>query len=245
MGDMADVYEETRTSIRDLLDSRPPADLERPAPATPGWRVRDVVAHLIGDLESIPSGDFPAEFFDSFGDETAIGNLNRWTTGHVEKRARLSYEELLKEWDERAAAMVLKMRGEEPWPERVPPFVDRVLITDLGVHQQDIYGAFGIERDREGPPVKIGVAGYIAIIGLRLQGDGGGTIAFEAPGKRWVVGNGEDPDATIRASRFELFRALSGRRSPEQVRAYDWTGDPEPFIQYFYPYGVRTEALVE
>ena len=102
-----------------------------------------------------------------------------------------------------------------------------------------------MERDREGPPVKIGVAGYIAIIGLRLQGDGGRTIAFEAPGKRWVVGNGEDPDATIRASRFELFRALSGRRSPEQVRAYDWTGDPEPFIQYFYPYGVRAEALVE
>ena len=242
---MADVYEETRASIRDLLDSRPPEDLERPVPATPGWRVRDVVAHLVGDLESISAGDFPSEFFDSFGDEAAVAKLNQWTTGHVEKRAALPGDELFKEWDEKAATIVPKLRGLEPWSERVPVFVDRVLITDLGVHQQDIYGAYGLDRDREGPPAKIGVAGYIAIIGLRLQGDGGGTIAFEAPGKRWVVGNGEDPDATIRASRFELFRALSGRRSPEQVRAYDWTGDPEPFIQYFYPYGVRSETLVE
>jgi hypothetical protein len=38
---------------------------------------------------------------------------------------------------------------------------------------------------------------------------------------------------------------MSGRRSPEQIAAYDWDGDAEPYIPYFYPYGARTEALVE
>ena len=30
-------------SIRDLLESRPSEDLDRSVPATPGWRVRDIV----------------------------------------------------------------------------------------------------------------------------------------------------------------------------------------------------------
>ncbi|MGH2757086.1 MAG: hypothetical protein ACRDI3_04790, partial [Actinomycetota bacterium] len=159
-------------------------------------------------------------------------------------RADKPMDELFKEWDEAAARLVARLRGHAPWPDVVPAFADRVLITDLGVHQQDIYGAFGIERDRESPPVKIGASAYIVAVGWRLQAEGGGTIAFEAD-KRWVAGPSEEPDATVRATRFELFRALSGRRNPDQIRAYDWDGDPEPFINYFYPYGVREEALVE
>jgi uncharacterized protein (TIGR03083 family) len=245
MGDLADVYEETRNSIRALIESRPPQDLDRQVPATPRWRVRDIVAHLIGDLESIRAGDFPEQFFQSFGDAAAIADLNAWTDGHVAKRAGKPADELFKEWDEATAELVPMMRGHEAWPERVPFFVDRVLITDLGVHQQDIYGAFDVKRDRESPPVKIGVAGYIAVIDMRLKADGGGSLAFEAD-KSWVAGeNGGEPTATVRATRFELFRALSGRRSPDQIRSYDWKGDPEPFIGYFYPYGVRSDALVE
>jgi hypothetical protein len=38
---------------------------------------------------------------------------------------------------------------------------------------------------------------------------------------------------------------MSGRRSPDQIRAYDWNGDPEPFVDLFYIYGVRKEPLVE
>ncbi|MCA1830380.1 MAG: maleylpyruvate isomerase family mycothiol-dependent enzyme [Actinobacteria bacterium] len=34
-------------------------------------------------------------------------------------------------------------------------------------------------------------------------------------------------------------------RSPDQIRAFEWQGDPEPFLSLFYPYGLRTDALVE
>src|SRR5688572_14191475 len=227
MGDLADVFEDTRMSIRHLLESRPPEDLDRSVPATPGWRVRDVVAHLVGDVEGIIRGDFPREFFRSFGDPDAIVSLNEWTTGHVSEREGRSLQELFKEWDEVADPLLRMMRGEQPWPDGVTTFADVVLITDLGVHQQDLYGAFGIQRDQESPPVKIGVSGYSATLDMRLRSDSVGAIGFEAPGKSWTAG-GDEPDATVRASRFELFRALSGRRSLEQLRALDWEGDPEP-----------------
>lgn len=244
MGDLADVYDSTRRAILGLLRDRPAEDQDRAVPATPGWSVRDVVAHLVGDGESILRGDYPRAFFEAFGDDAAVVVLNEWTSSHVSARRGRSLEALAREWDELTATLLPTMRGERPWQDDLPVFTDRVLITDLGVHQHDIYGAFGIEDDREGPPVKIGVAGYIATMDWRLRSDGGAAIALEAPGKRWVAG-GDEPAATVRAPRFELFRALSGRRNLDQLQDYEWEGDPRPFLRYFYPYGIRTDALVE
>ena len=244
MGELADVYEETRMSVRDLLEGRPAEDMNSPVPATPGWRVRDVVAHLVGDIDCVTRGEFPVEFFQAFGDTDAVVVLNNWTTTHVSRRADRSLAEMFDEWDSVVETLLPMMRGDQPWPDGVPPFADMALTTDLGVHQHDLNGTFGIERDRDSVPVKIGLSGYIAVMDMRLASDGVGAIAFEAPGKRWVAGR-KDPIATVRATRFELFRALSGRRSPEQLLAYEWEGDPEPFINYFYPYGVRDQALME
>ena len=67
--------------------------------------------------------------------------------------------------------------------------------------------------------------------------------AFTA--RSWLTG-GDEPTATVKIrSRFELFRALSGRRGLDQLRAYEWDGDPETYVHYFYPYGIRKDALVE
>jgi uncharacterized protein (TIGR03083 family) len=244
MGDLADVYEETRGELCKLVAGLPEGELTRPVPATPGWGIRDLISHLAGDASCVKVGDFPREFFQAFGDDAAVVGLNEWTAGHIAHRAEWSISEILDEWGESAATLVDMMRGDAPWPSDVPPFADRVLITDLGVHQHDIYGALGIDRDREGPPVRIGLAGYVTILDMRLSSDGVPSLHIEAGEKSWVVG-GEDAATALRCGRFELFRALSGRRSPDQLRAYDWDGDPEPFIGYFYPYGVRTEALVE
>ena len=81
---------------------------------------------------------------------------------------------------------------------------------------------------------------------MRFRSSTLGLPAFtiRAGEREWVVGQG-DPIATVVADPFELARAASGRRSPEQVRSYDWTGDPDPFIELFYPYGMRTAPLVE
>jgi len=246
VADLAEVYEQTRRDLIAFVEGLDEEGLMTPLPATPGWTARDVISHLTGDVACVGRGDFPREFFESFGDEAAVVSLNAWTDGHIESRRGKTLGEVISEWDALAEKELLPMmRGEVPWPEGVPPFADRVLITDIGVHQQDIHGAFGIERGRDGAPVKIGSSGYIATMGWRLAADRVGAIGIETPDKSWITG-GDEATATVRVtSRFELFRALSGRRSMKQLRAYDWTGDPEPLLRYFYPYGIREDALVE
>ena len=51
--------------------------------------------------------------------------------------------------------------------------------------------------------------------------------------------------ATLEATRYELFRALGGRRSERQVRAMTWTGDVEAFVTVLTPYAMPVHDLIE
>lgn len=244
MAEFAEIFDGLRKEIGSTVSRLSEEELEKELPATPGWSAKDIVCHLTGDLVSFLASDFPAEFFQSIGDDAAVRVLNEWTTQHVAERRDLPLDAILKEWEEASRPITAMMRGEQPWPDGTPIFSDRVLITDAAVHRHDIYGAFNIEVDRSDAPVRISLTSYVAITGMRLGSDGIAPLRLEVEDKSYDFGAGE-PGATVKATRFELFRALSGRRSPEQIRAYAWTGDPEPYIPYFYPYGVRAEALVE
>ena len=247
MGDLSEVYDPLRRELAEVVLGLSDEDRLRPVPATPGWTITDVIRHVASVAAAIvrKDGDFPRDFFGSFGDPDAVAALNEWTARDVSARADQSLEETCADWDKDASLISSMMRGDEPWDPNFPPFADRVVITDTTVHQQDIFGALGIERDRTAPSIKIGCSSYLFIIDMRLQNDGVGPLRLEAEDKSWTVGGDGEPGATVAASRFEFFRALSGRRNPDQVRAYSWTGDPEPYVPYFYPYGVRDEALVE
>lgn len=244
MPDLGPIYDATRRSLSDLVRRLSEDDLHRQLPATPGWSVRDVIAHLAGDVTCILAGDFPEQFFASFGDPEAVVVLNEWTNRHIEARRDRRVEEVLAEWEEGSRALLEMMNGSRAWPEGIPDFTGTVVLTDLAVHQQDVYGAFGEVRDRDAPPIRIATAGYVAVMGLRLSSDGVPPLRIAAGDSERVAGAGV-PAAAVRAERFEMFRALSGRRNPAQISAFDWDGDPTPYLPYFYPYGVREEALVE
>ncbi|MFP5353336.1 MAG: maleylpyruvate isomerase family mycothiol-dependent enzyme [Actinomycetota bacterium] len=244
MPEVVDVYEQLRNDISEFVSGLTPEELDTSVPATPGWTIRQVVAHLAADATYLISGDFPREFFEAFGDEGAVVKLNDWTARQLDERKDRSLEEVLQDWKTSAIELTAMMRGEQPWPDGVLPFADRVVLTDAAVHQQDIFGALGIEEARDSVPIKIGLSGYIATMGWRLASAGIPPLRFDLGEKSYVAGDGE-PAATVRANRWEFFRAMSGRRSPEQIAAYDWKGDAEPYIPYFYPYGRRRDALVE
>ena len=45
---------------------------------------------------------------------------------------------------------------------------------------------------------------------------------------------------------FEFFRALAGRRSTAQVLAYDWSGDPAPYLPVLNHFGpLPDEDVIE
>jgi hypothetical protein len=52
----ATAYAELRGRVAGLVDDVDPSALEQPAPATPGWRVRDVLAHMIGVTDDVVHG---------------------------------------------------------------------------------------------------------------------------------------------------------------------------------------------
>ncbi|HVF52174.1 MAG TPA: maleylpyruvate isomerase family mycothiol-dependent enzyme [Actinomycetota bacterium] len=244
MANVGDLYEQLRQDISELVSGLTPDKLDTPVPATPGWSIRDVVSHVVADATCVIERDFPREFFEAFGEDAAVARVNDWTRRQVGERKDRPLPDLLDEWKTSGDEVAAMMRGQKPWPDGSVMFMDRVLMTDAAVHQQDIFGALGIEDARDGAPIKVGLSGYIAMMGWRLPAAGHGPVRFDVGDKAYTTGDGE-VSATVHASRFELFRAMAGRRSPEQIAAYDWDGDPDPYIPYFYPYGIRQEALVE
>ena len=64
--------------------------------------------------------------------------------------------------------------------------------------------------------------------------------------EEWVVGDGE-PAASVEGSSFDVLRAMTGRRSANQIRALDWDGDADLFVPAFGygPFTLPETDLVE
>ena len=69
-------------------------------------------------------------------------------------------------------------------------------------------------------------------------------MRLDASERTFTAGAGE-PAVAVRADAFELLRALTGRRNAEQVRALDWSGDAEPYVDVFATYPMRESPLGE
>jgi hypothetical protein len=71
---------------------------------------------------------------------------------------------------------------------------------------------------------------------LRITATNGGTWATD-----------ESASTSVRGPAFELLRALGGRRSLRQLRALDWSDDPEPYLPAFEfgPFHTPAEDIVD
>ena len=69
---------------------------------------------------------------------------------------------------------------------------------------------------------------------------------MRAGDSEWTT-DGVDPAVSVSADRFELLRALTGRRSAPQLRRLKWDGDPEPYLPAFEwgPFRVPAADVVE
>lgn len=101
-----------------LVSALDPADLPRSVPATPGWSVRDLLAHLVGVSADALAGDVHPESAE-------------WTAGHVRDRSDLSAEQVVDEWLRAGPRVEEMLRTAEPRPAAM-------LVTDLAVHEQDL-----------------------------------------------------------------------------------------------------------
>ena len=218
-------YHDLRNRLIDVVVNAADDELERTTPAAPEWRVRDVVAHLTGVTSDILSGNLEGVGTDS------------WTEAHVAARRDRSISDIVDEWrrnGERVDSMI----------DDFPPDPVQQLITDSATHEHDIRGALGSRDERESDAVVIAFNWMLGFVGAARAAHDAGALAVETGEGSRVVGEG-DATATLRADRFELFRSMTGRRSLDQIRAYDWSGDARPELLAVGIFRPRATALRE
>ena len=244
MADLAGAYADARQRFGELLAGLDAAALGAQVPACPAWTVRDVVAHVTGVAADAAGGTYFSGAADAWRDIRLAAARDVWTAGQVRSRRGRPVEALVAEWAGWAATLEPMLAGTvRPLPGS-PAWLLSAPVADLAVHLHDVRGALRLPGDRDAPATGLGLRIYARWLGDRLDQAGRPALRLRVAGREWVEGSGQ-PAAALAADAFELFRALSGRRSPGQVRALGWDGDPEPYLDLFAPYPMPASRLVE
>lgn len=244
MADLAYAYADARRRLRELFAGLDQAAAQTRVPACPDWAVRDVIAHLAGVAAAATDGTYFAGATDAWSDTRLAAARDEWTAAHVRSRQDRSMAAVVAEWDQRATTLEPMLAGAVPPPLGSPAWSLPAALADLAVHLHDLRGALRLPGDREAPATGLGLRIYAHWLGRRLTRRSRPALRLKAAGREWVEGSGR-PAAALQGDAFELFRALSGRRSLAQIRALAWDGDPEPYLDLFAPYPVPASPLVE
>jgi uncharacterized protein (TIGR03083 family) len=243
--DLAAAYRDTYEHLVEIARGLDDDGLSAMVPASPAWTVKDVIGHLTGVAGDASHGrDFAdLSLLDAWRDPEQAARRDALTAAQVEERQSLTLADVLDEWAGLVPDLVEMLGGTRPFP--VPlPFLDAIVVVDLATHSQDVRGAVDRPGDRESAGVGVALAGYVAGLDLRLRTVGLPGLRLRYGPKERVAGRGE-PAATLAADRYELYRALAGRRSTDQIGAMEWTGDPEPYLPLIPAYGPRQDAIQE
>lgn len=227
-GGIAHHYRSVRLRLTDLLLPRAAEVADVPVAACPGWRVRDVVAHLLGNLEDGAAGRLsgppsPAQ-----------------TAAQVERHRSESLAEVLTQWTRLAEVAETTFDAAGRWP----------VLIDATSHWLDVAGALGEVAGRDSDAVRA-VARVLApdapdpaTAGLRLVLDGEPRLL--ALGRS--DGSGADPVPTLTCDSHTWLRLRMGRRSAAQARALAWDGAPasvDAVLAGLFVFGPRETDLVE
>ena len=220
----AAVYADLRADTIALVRGLTALEVELKVPQSPDWSISDVVAHVVGIIDDILSGNLADIGTDS------------WTNAQVTSRVGATLDEVCDEW------MLLAPRF-EALGEATPVMAMRAG-ADLVTHHHDIRQALGRSGDQDTPAVRMGLERYGPFFCERAATAGLPIVRVTAGAQTWQSANGE-PAAVLTGSTFDLLRAFSGRRSAAQIRAMDWTGDPEPYLAVVTPYGLPSDDVIE
>lgn len=245
MPDLAAAYREAREAMIKLARGADDVATTTYVPACPDWTVRTLLAHVTSLATEISTGRIPRDLnLIQFWDDDTSQRRDDFVDAALDQRRALELSEILDEWERSGPRIEKMIGGQEPFPEGTMPVVDWVLTTDVGVHLQDLQGALGTTEYRDALASSLALRSYVEAMRVRSVHEKLSPFRMRADNREWVIGNGE-PMATVTGDTWELGRAAAGRRNPDQIRAYNWDGDPDPLLPLFYPYGLRESALVE
>jgi uncharacterized protein (TIGR03083 family) len=218
----AAAYGMVRERVQALVAGTPPEALDAPAPATPKWTAKDVLSHMVGLCD-----DVLARRLDGVTTEP-------WTDAQVLARRDRTPQELLDEWTALAPEF-------EAGVAQLPPVIAGQILFDTFTHEHDIRHAIGAPGGRDGDALALVFQWLVDV----RSASGAPALRFETEAGTVVAGDGE-PATTITASRFELVRATTGRRSASEMAAYGWDPEPDPPLLVAAPiFTIRDTPLAE
>jgi uncharacterized protein (TIGR03083 family) len=196
-------YEATRARIAEVVAG---ADPDVAVPACPGWRLRDVVAHLAGLAEGVASGSRPGD------------DQQRWLDELRLERRDVPVPELLRRWEVASPALAGIIDEGAPG-----------LFVDVLVHEHDLRTSLGLPGSRGAPEVRAVVQLQLERLGVLLKRRGLGALVIDAGPVTWTS-HFARRGCTMRADPWEASRLLASRRSREEIHRLVVVGDVEPFI---------------
>jgi uncharacterized protein (TIGR03083 family) len=215
--DLAFLYRDTRERLTAMVWELDEAELATPVPACPGWTVHDVTAHLVATGEDAVAGRLT-------GPPT-----EEQTAAQVARFANHREAEILDTWKELAPAFESIIAGFDVWPA----------VLDVASHEQDIRGALGRPGARDTEAIREGSSRLVGWLRPPVR------MRIELDDERVVVGPEDGPELGLTTNRFDAFRWRLGRRSPAQLAAMDWSGDPAPVLDCLAFFGPATFDVIE
>lgn len=244
MADLADAYADARLRLQRLLADLDDAALARHVPACPAWTVRDVIAHVAGVAADAACGTYFSGAADAWADSRLATVRDEWTAEQVRSGYGLPVADLIARWNRWAATLEPVLAGRVPPRPGSPTWLTSATVADLAAHLHDLRGALGSPGDRDALATKAGLRIYAAWLGERIDQRGRPALRLRTQSRDWTIGTGSAA-ASLTADAYELFRALSGRRTIDQMLAMAWEGDSGLYLDLLAPYPPPTAPLAE
>lgn len=157
-------------------------------------------------------------------DDATSGNMDgapgdAWTAAQVLRGQGRTVAEMVSVWHEKAPLVEMTLSS--------PDGASRAnAVFDIHTHECDLLTALG-------RPITVptDVLAWIA---------GSFRESFAA-----TVAEAGLPRVAVELSDVELFRSRLGRRTADEVRAYGWSTDPEPYLEHWFVFGVAERSLGE
>ena len=223
--DPATLYERERHDFVSFVGGLTALEVGTTVPATPAWSVHDVLAHVVGITADLNAQRFGA------------GDSDAWTARQTENRRFDSIEELADEWEHEGPTFQagLRLFGYD---------FGAHYLGDLLQHVGDVHAALGRCPARDDIAVAVALDFYLGSFEEALDQASVGAVAVQVGDERWRLGR-VPLRATLTAERYELFRSLGGRRTLDEIRLLQWTGDSEAIVGLVSRYPVPTDTLHE
>jgi uncharacterized protein (TIGR03083 family) len=107
------------------------------------------------------------------------------------------------------------------------------LTMDAFTHELDLREALDVAPPEDHPAYQLAIDVVVGGLSYSILSRKLPALRLVSAEDSWVAGYGR-PGATVTASRHDLFRSLTGRRTVAQLAGLDWSEDPTRWLPAFF-----------